>query len=438
MQLTTTQLFTKSLKEKNTARLRSLNPNILNEIDRTIYDFIFKFIKQYYEIPTLELVQQNIPTFLPSNVDVPYDYLFDQVVNKLINNYIKSQLSKADKIDKELINKLYLETNLPQDKSIVYNEVDPEQYFTEQKLLTTDIPFIQETIGGISDTDFILFVGRMKNQKTHISRLLILDLIAKGYNGILFTNEISPEEYAAQLDAIVAGSILNQGFNSRVFRDTNLKTSEVVAALNDAKEYRINNLGILHIKSVIRQVDELYSAIAASEFKVDFIAIDGLHLMGGAAATTSDKAQSLRTVSNQTKIFCVESKIPVIAVSQSNRQAEGKVKGDSTMIGMSDALGQDASVVYQTTVLDEKKRNELISPAQIEQFNQKYNTYTLTWIHTVVDRFGDTHSVHPHILVTDWDKTRCSWIRVKSPNENVSEFSLDDEEDNDGSVTDFI
>lgn len=424
MKFNASQLFTRCLEEGDVSKLRAVNRRLFNEIELPIYDYIFEYVRKYHAIPTVEILVSDT-SFIPSPTSAPLDYVFDGAVNSLIERFLKISLSEADNpYTKDFIKDVHDVISVTFEERLIYNEVNPEVYFTEQKILkTTQTPYIKSSLGDIVADDFILFVGRMKNQKTHTSMLLILDLLLNGYNGILFSNEISPRRYAAKLDAIVAGTIFKEGFNSNVFR-TREATPEIRSILEKAKQYRQENLGTLDIRSVIRSTDELYSATNTAEFDVDFIVIDGLHLMGSSVSTVSDKAQSMRNISNNTKIFALEKQTPVIAVSQSGRGAVGKEKGDTTTIALSDALAQDATVVYETRVQTD------IAPELLRKLENQYgDIITLAKVNTIVSREVEGSDVEPAYLVTSWAKTRCGY--ETKAKDVAQEFILDEDDDND-------
>lgn len=423
MKFNATQLFTRCLEEGDVSKLRAVSRKLFNEVELPIYDYIFEYIKKYHAVPTIDILVSDT-TFIPSTVDAPLSYVFDGAVDTLIERFLKISLAEADNpYTKEFMKEINDVINISFESRLIYNEVNPEIYFTEQKVLkTTKTPYIKSSIGDIVGDDFILYVGRMKNQKTHSSMLLIIDLLLNGYNGILFSNEISPKRYSAKLDAIIAGTIFKEGFNSTVFR-TREVTPEIKSVLEKAKEYRLNNLGTLDIRSVIRSTDELYSAVNTSEFDVDFVVIDGLHLMGSAVSTVSDKAQSMRNISNNCKIFAIENQIPLIAVSQSGRGAVGKEKGDTTTIALSDALAQDATVVYETRVQDE------IAPELLRRLEKQYgDIITLAKVNTIVSREVEASSIDPVYLITSWATTHCGYEQ-KPKQEVAQEFILDDDDD---------
>ena len=411
MNLTTTHLFTKCLLERDSQTLRRINPDIfVSENDRIIYYTIFKYIKNYHAIPSISIVQEQTNNlFVPTDPgeDYPVDFIFDEVVEKLRKKYIQHTLTSAsDPYNFELLNEISKVCKVADGKSIMYEEVDPESYFLEQTFLKTKFsPYISGNIGHIAGSDFLVFVGRMKSQKTHISRTLLLDLLSSGYNGVLFTNEITSLEYSGQLDALLAGILLKKGFNPYVFRESN-PSEEVKKALKLAKEYRSEKLGRLLISGSVRSTDEYLSAVNRAEFPVDFIIVDGMHFMGQVSDTVSDKSQGLRNVSNATKMFCRDNNIPVIAVSQSNRSRQGKSRADTTTIGLTDAFAQDATAVFD---------------CDIQEFTDITGTGALkkgVAIDPIANRYGDQKR---YVMFTDWDTMRISFHRHPKDEETIGD-----------------
>jgi KaiC/GvpD/RAD55 family RecA-like ATPase len=413
-----THLVTKSLGEGDVSYLRKIRKELItNPIDAGHVDWIFEYITRYNTLPTTEAFTDFHPTFIEAHANVALGYIYEAVVDDLRRVYVATRLGEAkDQFDPVLIKEIADVIAPIIGNQVIYNDIDPAMYFAEQRTLECKIPFIKENLGKIVSSDFLLFVGRMKEQKTHITRLVLLDLLSQGYNIILFTNEISPIEYAAQLDALVA-SQLGDGFNSMVFRTFDADDS-IRAQLRDAAAYRREHMGTLTISSAVRSVSEFYAAVSASPVKVDAIFVDGMHLMGGAASTTGDKSQSLRTISNDTKMFCISQGIPVIAVSQSGRGREGQAKATTGTIALSDAFAQDATVVYDCQV-----RTDL-DFAWLMKLQRDYGkNATIAQVTPIVNRAGN---LKPFAIFTNWDRTRVTVKKIKERTND--EFDLDAED----------
>ena len=401
--ITTTHLFTKSLQDKDVSYLRRINPVMLiDETDAFIYSTIMDYMSKYHSVPSIDVVQEETGyRFIPVDSNYDLGYIFDKVTYLLRTNYIKSRFNDTNfPFDPDFLKELIDDTTISVSNSLLYNEVLPESYFTEQVTLSSNLPFITENIGKIVGSDFVVIVGRMKHQKTHISRVILLDLLLKGYNGILFTNEITALEYSAQLDAIIAGTLEGKGFNPNVFRTLN-ETEKIRDSLKSVSEFKKKHLGKLHIAGKIKDVDTIYSIVKQVPFKPDFIIIDGVHIMGTRVSSSGDKAQSLRNVSNGLKVAAVELNIPIIGISQSNRSRQGKTTPDSTTIGLTDAIAQDATIVFDSNV----ENSDGLGP----------NT-TIVKLTPIVNRAGGNKEYY---ITTDWDTMRISY------SEHVDQAGLD-------------
>lgn len=357
MKYTTKTLITAALEEQNVFPLRRINLQIFNDVEQSWLMYIFQYIKKHKAIPTLDIFKSDNPTFIAdSREDTPLSYIFDKVIPPLQRKYVENKMAERKEngqspFDIDWLDGLVKETMILPDQSINFRDIHPSAYFTDLKTIKSTLKYIHTALGEIVADDYILFVGRMKNQKTHTSRFLAYDLIKQGYNCLIFTNEISPQQYAAQLDALIGG------VNPRIFR-TRQATEEQMKRLEDGYLTRQHpSFGEVYISGRIDSVAEIYSALNYVKFPVDFIVIDGLHLMGGRGSRDiGEKSQSLRNVSNDVKAFTLQMQIPIIGVSQSNRSASGKSKADDTTIGLTDAFAQDASIVFtchKTDVEDE-------------------------------------------------------------------------------------
>lgn len=410
MTITVNHLITKALQTKDVGCFRRINPVVFNDTDKGYIDWTLDHISKYHQIPTLDMFRETFPNFIPVKHDGNIEYLFDNLSIKLCDSHARARLAAVKFPTVELIREIAEETTILSGNSIAYQDVDPGLYFTEQKILKTNVPFIKDTIEQIMGSDFLLIVGRMKNQKTHVSQVLLLDLL-RNYNGILFTNEITALEYAGKLDAIIAGSMLanKRGFDTKVYR-TQDESEEIREALKAAAEYRKEHLGKLKIYTSIRSVSEMYSAVNASEHSVDFVMIDGMHFMGSNAGGTSDKAQSMRGISNEVKMFCTSQNIPTIAVSQSSRAAEGKERADASSIALSDALAQDATAVYYSYALPKERLTEYPDGT------------TIALVSPVVSRFGGEDG---HPLKTDWHTTYTRWLVPDDFDRDIDDVDID-------------
>jgi len=420
MRLTTTQLFTKCLQEGDVSWLRRINPRMLGEVDAIIYEEVFRQLKLYNEVPHIDaVVNETENLFIPHSCDFNVGYIFDKVTHDLRENYIKYRMSQEKNPHRpEFLEELIDITKVSQSDIIRYNDVLPDEYFTDQKRLTCEIPFIKENIGKIIGSDYIVIVGRMKNQKTHMSRLVLFDLLRQGYNGLLFTNEISNREYAAQLDAIIAGVHLKDGFNPKIFRSFETNES-ITASLNSVYEYRRSDLGLADFAGKIHHPEEIIPIINSRQFPIDFILIDGAERMGTSALTSGDGAQSLKNVSNGLKDISLSTGIPIIIVTQSNRSREGKLNADSTTIGGSDAFGRDATVVFDCNVV----------PAT----NFGPNIESVTRVTPIVNRADSDTTV---LVTTDW---ACMDINFYfDDNGGATDFELDLDAIESNEITDSL
>jgi replicative DNA helicase len=215
-----------------------------------------------------------------------------------------------------------------------------EAHRREVKLLglSTGLPNLDEAIGGLCDTDFIVVAAETGGGKTALAmRFLESVAVDQGKAAALFSFEMTNDQVADRLISGCARVDLHAYRNGRLdldkdFERINEAGNRLLGAqihLQDQSE-----LTILQVRSIARRLRRTRG--------IRLVIIDYAQLVAPTPSRTwRNREQEVAEISRHLKAMAKELKIPVVALSQLND--EGKVRE-------SRALGHDANVVITVQI----------------------------------------------------------------------------------------
>ena len=333
------------------------------------FNYIVNHYSQYKKVPDKETFLRMFPDFDYMQVQEPFDFLLEQVYNDYnasylatrfneIKRYLESdQTEKAVEYFKQSIEDLHQGavmtcTDLLQDTSRYDHYVDRTTDWNKY-YISTGFPELDRIIGGIDrQNEDMVIAARTGNGK---SWTLIKMAVAASMQGLtvgIYSGEMSVDKVGYRVDTLL-GHIRNSSI-----------TRGDLYIQQEYKRY-IDSLGISKygpIKVITpTDINGPANVPALKTFiereHLDILFVDQYSLLEDTSKSRI-MHERVANISTAIKNLQVMTQIPIIAVSQMNRQKNEDGSQDTTQIGLSDKIGQDATVLL---MLDFDKENELLT-----------------------------------------------------------------------------
>lgn len=215
---------------------------------------------------------------------------------------------------------------------------DVEKIYTKEKSLIgipSGYTSIDRKTGGWQPGNLIIIAGRPSMGKTALA-LALCQNSAKLNNPVgLFSLEMSDSEIAARFLSSVSGYTNVQIRNADInLDDLALKSNDIAGlpiVIDDTPE-----LSLMEMRSKVKKM--------ILKFGVSLVIVDYLQLM---TAEAGNREQEVATISRGLKAIAKEFDIPVIALSQLNREVENRADKRPRLADLreSGAIEQDADIV---------------------------------------------------------------------------------------------
>jgi replicative DNA helicase len=269
-------------------------------------------------------------------------------------------------------------------RDIVVESMKAVEQLYERRELVTGVPSgftdLDRKTAGLQSGDLIIVAGRPSMGKTALALNVAQHAALDARTGVaVFSLEMSKEQLVFRLlcsEARVDQSKVRAGFAAE--RDYP-KLAIAAERLAEAPIYIDDTpaLGVMELRAKARRLKR------EREANLGVIVVDYLQLMRG---TTSDsREQEISSISRSLKALAKELSVPVIALSQLNRQVESRADKRPVMADLreSGAIEQDADVIlflYRPWVYDPKNADEREAEIIIgKQRNGPIGTVPLTF-----------------------------------------------------------
>ncbi len=264
----------------------------------------------------------------------------------------------------------------------------------EKKELVTGVPtgfeILDEKTSGLQKADLVIIAGRPSMGKTAFALNIAQNAAIEGNLPVaIFSLEMSKEQLAFRMlssEARVDSQRLRRGFPGETDWP---KLTTAAGRLAEAPIFIDDTAAItvLEMKAKARRLK--------AETGLGLVVIDYLQLMRGGAYKDS-REQEISEISRSLKALAKELNIPVVALSQLNRQVEARTNRRPQMADLreSGAIEQDADVIlflYRDEVYNRSEDNPDKGTAEIiigKQRNGPVGTVKLTFLEKFT-RFED-------------------------------------------------
>ena len=279
-------------------------------------------------------------------------------------------------------------------KDLVFESFHTIERMYDQRELVTGVPTgfhdLDAMTSGLQRGDLVIVAGRPSMGKTAFALNVGQHAALQANIGVaVFSLEMSKEQLALRLlcsEARVNMNKLRQGFTG----DRDLQAlAKAAGRLNDAPVYIDDTpaLSLLEMRAKARRLKRDPDA------RLGLILIDYLQLMRGSAGADS-REQEIAGISRGLKALAKELDLPVVALSQLNRQVEqrsGEKKPQMADLRESGAIEQDADVIlflFRPWVYDKAAEERAAEVIVGKQRNGPIGTVEVTFM-SEFTRFED-------------------------------------------------
>ncbi len=218
----------------------------------------------------------------------------------------------------------------------------------ERKEMVTGVPTgftdLDRMTAGLQPSDLIIVAGRPSMGKTSFC-LNIAEHVAieKGIGVAVFSLEMSKEQLVLRMLCSQARVDLAKVRTGFLAQKDFPRLAEAAGRIHDAPIFVDDTpaLSALELRAKARRLKR------DKEAKLGLIVVDYLQLMRGSSTRDDSREQEISQISGSLKALAKELRLPVIALSQLNRQVEGRTPPKPRMSDLreSGALEQDADVI---------------------------------------------------------------------------------------------
>jgi len=259
----------------------------------------------------------------------------------------------------------------------------------ERKEMVTGVPTgftdLDRMTAGLQPSDLIIVAGRPSMGKTSFC-LNIAEHVAieKGIGVAVFSLEMSKEQLVLRMLCSQARVDLSKVRTGFLAQKDFPRLAEAAGRIHDAPIYVDDTpaLSALEVRAKSRRLKR------TKEANLGLIIVDYLQLMRGSSGRDDSREQEISQISGSLKALAKELRVPVIALSQLNRQVESRQPPKPRMADLreSGAIEQDADViafiyrdeVYNPQSTENKGKAEIIIA---KQRNGPIGDVELTFLH---------------------------------------------------------
>lgn len=358
----------------------------LIELNNLTEDFFFNYraefnyIKNHYEkyqsVPDKLTFINIFPEFDIIEVTEPDNYLIEQLYKDYNSSFIASRfnqikkLIEEDKTDEAVAYLVNSVDNLHQGSAIQSHDLlsDTSRYDRylervanhDKYYIRTGFPELDNIIGGLDrENENMVIAARTGIGKTWTLLIMAAAAVQQGLRVGIYSGEMSVDKVGYRIDTIIGGinnNIITRGIDTSV-------QMQYKNYLENLKKgiYSKDDRGAL---KVLTPNDIAGPAtVAALRAFVDKEHLEILFIDQYSLLEDTSHAQSgherVANISKAVKNLQVMKRIPIVSVAQMNRTKNDDGEKDTTQIGLSDRIGQDATCVImldrEREYLDEQK-----------------------------------------------------------------------------------
>jgi replicative DNA helicase len=326
--------------------------------DKKLFKFLQHHFANYSETPSLEVINENFPSYTPPVVEDSLDYLLDRLVSERRKAIVMSTLSDAmDQLDikkdhEEALNSLtrgfarieqegLSRTNdIEITKAAAHAKEEYERRKNNPGLLgiSTGFPTMDEATAGMQAGQLIFVVAPPKTGKSTLALQIAATNHLDGHRPMFLSFEMNNEEQKLRYYAIRARISHHRLRTGTLIDDEEARFYQKIDSIQKMEEemFFVDSANGVTVSSIASKIQN---------FKPDIVFVDGTYLMideEGAEAYN----QQMTNITRALKRLAQKANIPVVATTQilNWKMRKGQVTADA--IGYSSSFHQDADVIF--------------------------------------------------------------------------------------------
>jgi len=222
----------------------------------------------------------------------------------------------------------------------------------KQDVISTGFRSIDRIIGGVSPGDLVILAGRPAMGKSALALGFALNVAKSGKSIVFFSLEMTHKALIERAACALAG------VNSQTLRTDKPPQEDFAKVCEQAFVLEKLNI-VFHEGGLTPEKQRAFIKARKKTHGVDVVVVDYLQLMTAGQRTTN-RVDEVTTISRKLKRLAIQEHVPVLALSQLNRQVESREHHRPRLSDLRDSgsIEQDADVVMLLHREDFYRRSE--------------------------------------------------------------------------------
>lgn len=204
---------------------------------------------------------------------------------------------------------------------------------------------LQHATGGLQPDDYIVIFGRPKSMKTWVIAFLLSFFYEQQKRILIYTKEMTADNIFARAGACLASIRYQEFRHGKLSYDEKQSLYTVRRMLHMARQQQA--VVCLSGKDATEGGDTVpWLRSKVETYKPDIIFVDGMYLMTDAKGAKKDN-QRVMNISRALRQLVLDTKVPIIATIQANREAAKNEEANTHEVAFSDSLSQDCTMLIR-------------------------------------------------------------------------------------------
>ena len=326
--------------------------------DKKLFKFLQHHFANYSETPSLDVIQENFPTYTPIVVEDSLEYLLDRLVDERRKAIVVSTISDAieqvenNKDHEEALNALVRgfarieneglsrtnDIEITKAAALAKEEYERRKNNPGMLGFSTGFPTMDEATAGMQPGQLIFIVAPPKTGKSTVALQMAATNHLNGLRPMFLSFEMNNEEQKLRYYAIRARVSHHRLRTGTLNPDEEARFYQKIDTIQNMEDemWFVDSANGVTVSSVASKIQN---------FKPDIVYVYGTYLMideEGAEAYN----QQMTNITRALKRLAQKAKIPVVATTQvlNWKMRKGQVTADA--IGYSSSFHQDADVIF--------------------------------------------------------------------------------------------
>jgi replicative DNA helicase len=362
-----------------------------DDSDRRIFTFMREHYAEYQECPSLEIIQENFPTFQLLEVNDNIQYFIDKLIDNrrksTILDTISSAIASVEKGQDHESALMAMERGIISLEEQGLTRSNDLEITTAAKLakeeyefrkanpgllgLATGFPTIDGSTSGLQPEQLVVIVAPPKTGKSTLALQIAVNCHLAGKVPMFMSFEMSNAEQKSRYYAMRARVSHKRLMTGTLTDEEEQRYYHIVNSIQDMRDK------FWFVDSTNGQT---VSAIASKiqSKNPDIVFIDGTYLMIDEQTGESNTPQAITNITRSLKRLAQKIKKPIVISTQvlTWKMRGGNVTADA--IGYSSSFHQDADVIFGLQKIDENV-DDMRLLRVIASRNSGFTEASLTW-----------------------------------------------------------